>query len=84
MARVTKKVHAMSAFISRLRFVMALGFATLVSFGAQAIDHILVNGKIITVDSQFAIVPALAIEAGRIVATGVMPRSVPWQGLKHP
>ena len=70
MARVTKKVHAMSAFITRLRFVMALGFATLVSFGAQAIDHILVNGKIITVDSQFAIVPALAIEAGRIVATG--------------
>ena len=37
---------------------------------AHAIDTILVNGKIITVDDRFAIVQALAIKDRRIVAAG--------------
>ena len=41
-----------------------------VSFGAHAVDTILVNGKIITVDDRFSIVQALAIKQQRIVATG--------------
>ena len=37
---------------------------------AQTADLILTNGKIITVDDQFATVQALAIKGGRIIATG--------------
>ncbi len=41
-----------------------------ISFGVQAVDTILLNGKIITVDDRFAIVQALAIKNQRVVATG--------------
>jgi len=37
---------------------------------AQGADTILVNGKILTVDKNFSVVQALAIEDGRIRATG--------------
>src|SRR5262245_34790757 len=37
---------------------------------AQSADTILTNGKIVTVDDQFRTVQALAIQGGRIVATG--------------
>lgn len=37
---------------------------------AQAADTVLLNGKILTVDDDFSIVDALAIRAGRIVASG--------------
>ena len=37
---------------------------------ALAVDTILVNGKIVTVDDQFRVVQALAITKERIVATG--------------
>ncbi|PWT85839.1 MAG: amidohydrolase, partial [Blastocatellia bacterium] len=37
---------------------------------AQNADTILVNGKVVTVDSQFSIREALAIQADRIMATG--------------
>ncbi len=39
-------------------------------FGAYAVDTILLNGKIVTVDDRFAIVQALAIKNQRVVATG--------------
>jgi predicted amidohydrolase YtcJ len=38
--------------------------------GAHAVDTILVNGKIVTVDDRFTIVQALAIKNQRVVATG--------------
>ena len=38
--------------------------------GAQAIDTVLLNGKIITVDDRFSIVQALAVKNQRVVATG--------------
>jgi predicted amidohydrolase YtcJ len=41
-----------------------------VSLGAHAVDTILVNGKIVTVDDRFSTVQALAIKNQRIVATG--------------
>ncbi len=41
-----------------------------ISFAASAVDTIVVNGKIITVDDRFAIVQALAIKNQRVVATG--------------
>ncbi len=37
---------------------------------AQPADTVLINGKILTVDADFSIVQALAIEGERIVATG--------------
>ncbi len=40
------------------------------SFGAHAVDTMLVNGKIVTVDDRFTIVQALAIKHQRVVATG--------------
>ena len=42
---------------------------------AQAPDTVLVNGKILTVDSQFSIREALAIRDGRILALGRPPTS---------
>ncbi len=41
-----------------------------ISFGAHAVDTILLNGKIVTVDDRFSIVQALAIKNQRVVATG--------------
>ncbi len=43
---------------------------TFYSFGAHAVDTILLNGKIITVDDRFTIAQALAIKHQRVVATG--------------
>ncbi len=42
----------------------------IISFGAGAVDTIVVNGNIITVDDRFTIVQALAIKNQRVVATG--------------
>jgi predicted amidohydrolase YtcJ len=38
--------------------------------GAQTADHILVNGKIVTVDNEFQVAQALAIRGERILAVG--------------
>jgi predicted amidohydrolase YtcJ len=51
----------------RLTFLIALVAAQAL---AQSADTILVNGKILTVDSQFSTREALAIRDGRIVAVG--------------
>jgi predicted amidohydrolase YtcJ len=49
----------------------ALGMAVAGAAAAQSnVDAVLVNGKILTVDSDFAVVEALAIDEGRIVARG--------------
>jgi hypothetical protein len=37
---------------------------------AQPADTILVNGKIVTLDAQSSLVPALAIRDDKIIATG--------------
>ena len=54
-----------------VRYVLFFLFATWsATVFAQSADIILINGKIITVDDQFKTVQALAIQGGRIVATG--------------
>ena len=45
-------------------------FIFFISYGAHAVDAIVVNGKIVTVDDRFTITQALAIKNQRIVATG--------------
>ncbi len=42
----------------------------LLTLDVQAVDTILVNGKIVTVDDRFTITQALAIKSQRVVATG--------------
>jgi adenine deaminase len=39
-------------------------------FGQQKVDTVVTNGKILTVDADFRVVEALAINNGRIVARG--------------
>jgi predicted amidohydrolase YtcJ len=50
------------------KYLFLLIFLT--SFAAHAVDTIVVNGKIVTVDDRFSVVQALAIRHQRIVATG--------------
>src|SRR5580704_8994916 len=62
-----------SQFSGRIRcafVVMALGLGTPAPLRASPADTVLVNGKIVTLDGTSAISEALAIEAGRITATG--------------
>jgi predicted amidohydrolase YtcJ len=60
----------MKLFVA-VRYVLFFLFATWpATVFAQSVDTILINGKIITVDDQFRTVQALAIQSGRIVATG--------------
>jgi predicted amidohydrolase YtcJ len=40
------------------------------AFAQQKVDTVVTNGKILTVDADFRVVEALAIDAGRIVARG--------------
>ena len=50
---------------------LAIGLLAAPAVFAQSnVDTVLTNGKILTVDADFAIVEALAIDAGRIVARG--------------
>src|SRR5579863_3295208 len=49
---------------------VALGICAPVSLRANPADMVLVNGRIATLDGTSSIREALAIEAGRIVATG--------------
>jgi predicted amidohydrolase YtcJ len=57
----------------RLRFVLLALSAALLRAQQAAPDLILSNGKIVTVDERFSIAQAVAIRAGRIVATGSNP-----------
>ncbi len=53
------------------RFIrIALAFSLATAAFAQTADHILVNGKIVTVDDQFRTTEAIAIRGERIVAVG--------------
>jgi predicted amidohydrolase YtcJ len=49
---------------------LALCACAVVPAGAQSVDTVLVNGKILPVDNQFSTREALAIRGGRIAATG--------------
>ena len=40
------------------------------AFALQPVDTVVTNGKILTVDASFRVVEALAINGGRIVASG--------------
>ena len=61
---------AMKSFVA-VRYVLFFLFAIWsATVFAQSADTILINGKIITVDDQFKTMQALAIQGGRIVATG--------------
>ncbi len=60
----------MKSFVA-VRYVLFFLFATWsATVFAQSADTVLINGKIITVDDQFKTMQALAIQGGRIVATG--------------
>ena len=50
--------------------VVALGICAPVSLRASPADILLVNGKVVTLDGTSSVSQALAIEAGRITATG--------------
>jgi hypothetical protein len=50
--------------------VMALGFGAPMPLWANPADTVLVNGRITTLDGTSSVSEALAIEAGRITATG--------------
>ena len=58
-----------SACIRRTIGVLA-ALAAPAALAQSNVDTIVTNGKIITVDADFRIVAALAIDAGRIVARG--------------
>jgi predicted amidohydrolase YtcJ len=60
------------SFLPRLALAIAAACGALPSFqaAAQAPDTVLLNGKILTVDSQDSVSEALAIRAGRIEAVG--------------
>ena len=50
--------------------MVALGIGAPASLRANPADFLLVNGRIVTLDGTSSIAEALAIEAGRITATG--------------
>jgi predicted amidohydrolase YtcJ len=50
--------------------VWAFGIAGAVAASANPVDLLLVNGKVVTLDAASQVAEALAIEAGRVVATG--------------
>ena len=61
--------------IRRALFGLFAGYSLSFSFATTAIayndiDTLLINGKILTVDEDFSVVEALAIENGRIIAIG--------------
>ena len=59
--RLSLAVHAIATFFALIWSTIAFG---------QAADLVLTNGKIVTVNDQFATVQALAIKSERIVAVG--------------
>ncbi len=50
--------------------VAVFSIAAATSASAQAVDTVLLNGKILTVDAQFSTHSALAVREGRVVALG--------------
>lgn len=60
----------MRKLIRNILFLLIFSSTFLLLRPALAVDSILVNGKIITVDDRFTIVQALAIKNQRIVASG--------------
>src|ERR1044071_7206477 len=54
----------------RLAFGLIAALASTAVFAQQKVDTVVTNGKILTVDAQFRVVEALAINSGRIVARG--------------
>jgi predicted amidohydrolase YtcJ len=65
-------LHALRKALKSL--VVACGIvaalASTAAFAQQQVDTVVTNGKILTVDADFRVVEALAINAGRIVARG--------------
>ena len=43
---------------------------TITAYIAAAADHVFHNGRIVTMDQDFSVVSALAVEGGRVLATG--------------
>ncbi len=60
----------MKVFIRKYLFLLSFLLSLSFSPQAGAVDTILLNGKIVTVDDRFTIAQALAIRNQRIVATG--------------
>jgi predicted amidohydrolase YtcJ len=54
----------------RIAFCILAAVAGPAAFAQQKVDTVVTNGKILTVDANFRVVQALAINGGRIVATG--------------
>ncbi len=64
--RVVLSFAVLGKFMNKYLFLLCF----MVSFGVHAVDTIVVNGKIVTVDDRFTITQALAIKNQRVVATG--------------
>jgi predicted amidohydrolase YtcJ len=63
--------HAVWALrILRLACSLCAAVAGTAAFAQQTVDTVVTNGKILTVDAEFRVVEALAINGGRIVARG--------------
>src|ERR1700760_1635558 len=64
----------MSAGSTVRRLILACGIVAALTipaaFAQQKVDTVVTNGKVLTVDADFRIVQALAINGGRIVARG--------------
>ena len=62
------------SFGLRLALIAVLGIAALgvisVVYAVSEADSVLINGKIVTVDKNFSIVQAVAIQGGKLIAVG--------------
>src|SRR5437879_2574482 len=75
---------------SMRRLVLSVGIlaalATIPALAQRTVDTIVTHGKILTVDADFRVDEALAIDAGRIVARGTSAEvgAVPTPGTNRP
>ena len=72
------RIHAQAFGI--LAVFVSTALTSTAVFAQQKVDTVVTNGKILTVDSDFRVVQALAINQGRIVARGTSAEMAPYAG----